>query len=146
KTGEVKLAVDVNEGVPWQVAEVRVEGFEGSKVETVPVRHFVGQPWTDQLQQDAATEIRRAFYAQGYPDVRVRLRREAGAEREGRKDVVISARVTTGYQVKVGAVRFENVGDTKEAVLRRRVRTQPGDKIFRPLKTETRSSAETSRS
>jgi outer membrane protein insertion porin family len=127
KTGEVTVVIEVNEGVPWRIAEMRVDGLAGSHVKAVPLAHFVGQPWTEQAQQDAATEVRRAFYAQGYPDVRVTVKRETGPERDAHKDVVVSLNVTPGEQVKVGTVRFEGRGDVKEPVLRRRVRAQPGD-------------------
>ena len=129
RTGAVVVAVAVTEGPRWQVSAVRVEGAEGSGVALDGVQTFVGQPWTDALQQSVAGAVRKAFYTQGYADVRVRVAREAGAVRDGRKEVTVTARVQAGEPVRLGAVRFEGAAHVRESVLRRRVQAKPGEPL-----------------
>lgn len=129
RTGAVKIAVAVTEGARWQVAQVQVEGAEGTGVEIDGIAKFVGKPWTEALQQSAAGEVRRAFYARGYMDARVRATRAAGPERAGRKEASVTLRVEPGERVRSGAVRFEGAEHVREDVLRRRVRIQPGEDL-----------------
>lgn len=134
-TGAVAVSVIVTEGARWEVRAVRIEGAEGTGIAPDRERSFVGQPWTDALQQNVAGEVRKAFYALGYVDARVRVVGEAGPAREGRKDVTVTARVRPGEKVRVGAVRFEGAVHVREDVLRRRVRAKP-DAPLNPLEID----------
>jgi outer membrane protein insertion porin family len=129
QTGEVKVTIEVNEGVIWMVSEVREATRGASDWNFAPLQRFVGQPWTEQLQQDAATEIRRHFLGQGFADVRVRMTPEPSPVVEGHKDVVVLARIATGEKITLGNVKFENAGKTKESVLRRRVHASTGEPL-----------------
>jgi outer membrane protein assembly factor BamA len=131
RTGAVAVAVAVTEGARWQVSAVRGEGLEGTGVAADGGRNFVGQPWTDALQQSLASEVRKALFAQGYADARVRVTREAGEARDGRKDVTVTTRVQAGELVRLGAVRFEGVAHVREDVLQRRVHAKPGEPLDR---------------
>ncbi len=128
-TGAVVVAVAVTEGARWQVSAVRVEGAEGTGVELADGRVFVGRPWTDALQQSVAGELRKALYAKGYADARVRVTHGAGVGQAERKDVVVTARVRPGEPVRLGAVRFEGAVHVREDVLRRRVEARPGEPL-----------------
>ena len=128
RTGAVGVAVAVTEGARWQVSTVQVEGAEGTGVAAdLPApprqagggRAFVGKPWSDALQQSVAGAVKKAFYEKGYADARVRVTREAGPARDGRKDVAVTARVQAGELVRLGAVRFEGAVHVREGVLRR---------------------------
>ncbi len=135
RTGAVVVAVAVTEGALWQVSAVRVEGAEGTGVGVDGLEKFSGKPWTDVLQQSAAAEVRKAFYAKGYADARVRATREAGPAREGRKDAIVTLRVQPGELVRLGAVQFEGAEHVREEVLRRRVQAKP-DEPLNPLEID----------
>ena len=135
RTGAVVVSVAVTEGARWQVSAVRVEGAEGTGVEANGGRTLVGKPWTDALQQSLAGEVRKTFFAKGYADARVRVTREAGAVKDGRKDVTVIARVEAGELVRLGAVRFEGTEHVRESVLRRRVQAKP-DEPLNPLEID----------
>ena len=138
RTGAVGVAVAVTEGARWQVSTVQVEGAEGTGgAADLPApprqagggRAFVGKPWSDALQQSVAGAVKKAFYEKGYADARVRVTREAGPARDGRKDVAVTARVQAGELVRLGAVRFEGAVRVREDVLRRRVQAKPDDPL-----------------
>lgn len=126
RTGEVRLAVDVTQAAWWQVTAVQVNA--GGKP-TPPVQQFVGQPWSQFWQQDVASAIREYFLKQGYPDVAQRFSREVEPARDGTRRVTVSVDVNSGEQVRVGAVRFEGAKRTNESILRRRVRSRPGQPL-----------------
>lgn len=128
-TGEVRLGIEVTEGLPWRVEDIRVEGGTGDDVTAEQVRRFIGRPWSEAVQQDIATEIRNAYYAKGFPDVSVRMTAEPGEPVEGRRKVVVAGHVEPGQRVTVGRVRFEGAGATKEKVLRRRVHAKAGEAL-----------------
>ncbi|MCX6951075.1 MAG: hypothetical protein NTV51_02645, partial [Verrucomicrobia bacterium] len=135
RTGAVGLTVAVTEGPKWVVGAVKVDGVDGTGIEVDDVRKFTGQPWTDSLQQSVAGQVRKALYAKGYADARVRMTREAGPAKEGVKEVAVRVRAVAGPLVKVGEVRFEGTEHVREEVLRRRVQARPGDPL-NPLETD----------
>ncbi len=125
-TGQVSLALAAVEGVPWRVAAVDVEVIDGAAENSEKVQRFVGQNWTDSVQQDLAAELRRSYLAVGFPDVRVRVTHETAPPQDGWRDVRVNALVRPGEHVTVGQVRYEGAGDVRPSVLQRRVRAQPG--------------------
>lgn len=135
RTGAVVVAVTVKEGTQWRVGAVRVDGADGTGVEVDGVSAFVGQPWTDSLQQNLAGQVRKAFFGKGYADVRVRMIREAAAPKEGRTEVTVVARVRPGEIVRQGPVRFAGRGHVREEVLQRRVQAKP-DEPLNPLEVD----------
>lgn len=135
RTGAVVVPVTVKEGPKWRVGAVRVDGVEDTGVEVDSVRSFVGQPWTDSLQQSVAGQVRRAFFGKGYADVRVRMIRESAAAKDGRTEVTVIARVRPGDVVRLGEVRFAGREQVREEVLRRRVQAKP-DAPLNPLEVD----------
>lgn len=135
RTGEVVIAVVVAEGARWQVGAVRIEGAEATGVMVEGLEKFSGKLWTEVVQQSLAGEVRKAFFAQGYADVRVQATRTAGPARDGRKDATVTLRVEPGERVRLGEVRFEGAEHMHEAVLRRRVHAQP-DQLLNPLEID----------
>lgn len=129
RTGEVRLTIDVTEGVPWQIADIQVEQPRPVEDVRVDVTRFTGQAWTGSTAQDLAADVRRSFFAAGYPDVRVRVSYDARAADARSKDVSVTVRVEPGERVTLGRVRFEGSEDVKDSVLQRRVRAQPGDPL-----------------
>ena len=135
RTGAVVIAVTVTEGVRWQVRAVRVVGADVPSATVAGLARWVGKPWTEALQQSVAGEVRKALFAQGLADARVRLTRETGEAANGRKDVDVVAQVRPGERVRLGAVRFEGAEKTREEGLLRHVRA-PADALLNPLEMD----------
>jgi outer membrane protein assembly complex protein YaeT len=129
RTGAVVVSVAVTEGAMWVVSAVRIDGTEGTNVVVDGVQKAVGQPWTAAVEQNVAGQVRKAFYAKGYADARVRMAHEAGAAKNGVKDATVVARVRAGRIVTLGAVRFEGAEEVREGVLRRRVQAKEGEPL-----------------
>lgn len=128
-SGAVRVTVQVREGPMWKVASVDVTAAAATGIDAAALQRFVGQPWSESVQQDAAAELRRLFYAKGYPDARVAITHAATPAADGHKDVAVVARVRAGEAVTLGRVRFEGAGDVRESVLRRRVKVQSGEPL-----------------
>lgn len=128
-TGKVGLTIEVDEGLPWRVAEVNVAVAEETAVDTGGVQRFAGQAWSESVQPDIAAEVRRSFFAAGYPDVHVRVTRAVGEANGDWKEVTLNVRVRPGEKVAVGDIRFEGANDVRDSVLRRRVRLVEGEPL-----------------
>lgn len=129
ETGKVDADILVNEGPRWEVATLTLEGRHETVADIPGLKEFLAQPWSDYWQQDVAAAIRNHFYREGHPDVRVRLRHEVREVGSREKAVDVVARVNPGEAVTIGEVRFEGAERTKEVVLRRRIRNEPGDPL-----------------
>ena len=132
RTGRVDVSVVVNEGPRWMVSSVNVEGAEGTGVDSAV---NIEKPWSRLWQQDTTEEVRRAFYEQGYADVNLEIKPTAAEPADGRRDVAVKVQVTPGPKVKLGSVRFAGNAHTRESVMRRRVRAEPGEPL-NPLQLE----------
>jgi outer membrane protein assembly complex protein YaeT len=130
--GRVKVAIQVVPGPQWRVSALGFDVKGGGVVPPELAADRLDQPWSELWRQDAATEIRRWYYKHGYPDVRVRLAAKAAPEADGYRAATVTARVTPGPQVRVGAVRFTGNERTRESVLRPLVAARPGD-LFNPV-------------
>jgi outer membrane protein assembly complex protein YaeT len=126
RTGAVSVVVTVKEGAPWRVTAVRLRGAETTGIGDEAGKSFLGQAWTDTLQQNLAGEVRKALFAKGYADAHVRLTRKAAPATEGRKDVTIFVDVQAEEIVKVGPVKFVGAEKVRDDVLQRRVEGQVG--------------------
>lgn len=126
-TGDVRVAIKVNEGPAWIVERVdfAVAGDQAGAPRLEDDR--VGRPWSGLWQQDFATLVRRWYYERGYPDVQVRLTPQAAPARDGRRAVTVLARVRPGKLVHVGRIRFEGNARTREVVMRPLVKAKTGD-------------------
>ena len=139
-TGEVRALIEVREGARLRVADVRIEGGAETGVD-VKITKQIGGVWSESVQQDISAEIRRAFYAKGYPDVSVRMAREVRdpvVEASPRpdatapgfwKDVTVIARVTAGEFVVLGPIRYRIEGGTRQSVVERRAHVKEGDPL-----------------
>lgn len=128
KSGKVDIEVDVHEGARWQTRSLEIEGTPAGESKPA-VQQFVGQPWSQYWQQDVISAIREQFLRRGYPDVRVWLTHTDAEERDGQRQVAVVAHVHSGELVRVGQIRFEGARKTAESVLRRRVKSDPGQPL-----------------
>lgn len=134
-TGRVTLDVVVTEGPLWRVDSLRHAGNGATEVALEGLDDRTGVPWNFLWQQDVSAAIRQQYYQAGYPDVAVRLTREAGPALEGGRPVQAIAEITPGPQVRVGEIKFTGDLRTRPQVLRRRATAEPGD-LLNPLSLE----------
>jgi len=134
-TGRVSVDISATEGPRWRVASLRHEDNGGTDVTMESIESRTGVPWNFLWQQDVSAAIRQRYYHAGYPDVTVRLSREADPVSNGERAVHVVAAATPGPQVTVGEVIFTGEVRTRQQVLRRRVTAEPGD-LLNPLSLE----------
>ena len=124
--GEVRVRIAVQEGRRWVVNALRFEIAGGGEAPLKVADEHLGRPWTSLWQQDTATAIRRWYYKLGHPDVQIKLTAQTALAADGTKAVTVTAHVTPGPEVRVGQVNFTGNIHTREATLRRLVRSQTG--------------------
>lgn len=127
--GGVTIRVEVSEGPRWVVDAARYVRDEGDTVKLPPVEPWAGRPWSPTLQEDIREAVRQAYYAEGFPDIGVHVETEPAAAGDGVKHVNVVTTIVPGPHVTVGKVKFVGNEVTKESVLRRRVRLEPGDAL-----------------
>ncbi|MDP2138961.1 MAG: BamA/TamA family outer membrane protein [Candidatus Didemnitutus sp.] len=126
-TGRVSVKVVVQEGRRWVVEEVKFAISDASEAPDDVIAGRLAKAWNSPWRQDTATAIRRWYYNRGHPDVTVTLTAQTTDRSDGTKAVTVLAAVQPGPEVRVGAVRFEGNRYTREATLRRFVRSGPGE-------------------
>lgn len=126
ETGAVHAKIIVQEGRKWMVNVLQLNIADGSAGPTELIAAHTGQPWTALWRQDTATAIRRWYYKQGHPDVQIKLTPQTVPAPDGTNSVTVTADVTPGPVVQVGAVRFNGNTHTRDSTLRRLVRSKPG--------------------
>ncbi len=132
-TGDVHIKIAVQEGRRWVVNALQFENSDGRDVPIELVGERIGKSWTSLWRQDTATAIRRWYYQRGRPDVEIKLTAQTALALDGTKSVTIVAHLTPGQEVRVGQVRFSGNTHTREATLRRLVRSEPGT-LLDPIK------------
>lgn len=128
-TGNTHVRVTVREGARWRVGELRLAVDGDGETPTELTTQRIGRPWSPTWRQDTLTAIRRWYYAHGYPDVQVRIDAAAAPPANGRRTVVVTAKIVPGSKVRVGEVRFTGNAHTRESALRRLVPIHTGDPL-----------------
>ncbi len=131
ESGAVTVALTVKPGPRWIVRSIRLlpESGEAPPQSAVAV---AGQPWSTLWRQDAAASIRRWYFERGYPDVQVQIEAEAQPEESGLRQVDVVAKIRPGEHVKLGRISVRGNVRTRESVIRRAIRSEPGDP-FNPI-------------
>ncbi|HEX2099358.1 MAG TPA: POTRA domain-containing protein, partial [Candidatus Synoicihabitans sp.] len=134
-SGEVTISVEVQAGPQSWVDEIVVTGDHPTDLRWPGLDEREQQPWSFAWEQDAMEILRHSLYQRGYPDVRIRSSRVERPGAEGRRLARVTFSIVTGPRVVVKDVRFAGEHGVKESVLRRRVRTEPGEPLD-PLRFE----------
>jgi outer membrane protein assembly complex protein YaeT len=116
----------VHEGRRWLVNALRFALADGSGAPDHLAGPRTDKPWNSFWRQDTATAIRAWYYARGHPDVRIKLVAQTAPAADGTNAVTVTAEVVPGPEVHVGQIRFNGNTHTRDATLRRLVRTPPG--------------------
>jgi outer membrane protein insertion porin family len=125
-TGHVRVKIAVQEGRRWMVNALQFDPADGSAAPVKLAAERTGQPWTSLWRQDITTAIRRWYYARGHPDVQIKLEAQTALALDGTKAVTVVAHISPGAVVHVGQIRFNGNTHTRDATLRRLVRSKPG--------------------
>lgn len=123
ETGAVQIKILVKEGPKFLVRSIRTEIFYGtnaqpSETSTIETNAIYSKLW----QQDFAQALRATNYHRGYADTRVEITTE---KKVATNDVILMdlvAKVKSGQEIQLRAVRFTGLKKSKEVVLKRRVR------------------------
>lgn len=119
--GAMDLRVKVTEGerYHWQKVNYVSETEDAEARACLPASSSLDGYYSRESEQDLVTELRRAFYAAGYPDVRMELTREIRRDAEmGAKLVEVTVRVIPGDRIRLGSVVFEGLEHTDVEFLR----------------------------
>ena len=139
RTGRMDLEIQVSEGLKSVVRSIREEFFSAGDTKPVEVLNLTtNTPFSKLWQQDFIRQVRATNYHRGFPDTQVdlsQLRRETTADQI---QVDLLARVQSGEQVRLGEVHFVGAKRTKESLMDRRVRLQPGSLLDRVAVEEGR--------
>jgi outer membrane protein assembly complex protein YaeT len=132
KTGGVDLHLAVDEGTRTLVRSVRKEIYEpGSSEPARIVESTLNQPYSTYWEQSFRQELRAEQYRRGHPDADATLTLVNRDALDGTSHIDLLARVETGLRVEVGEVRFHGNERTRNSILDRRVKLDPGDPLNR---------------
>ena len=130
-TGLVKLLINVKQGPQWYTAELALNVTGPGPTPLDIEKKNLGKPWSAWWRHDAETDLRRWYYQQGYPDVRIAIVPEAATATtsSGSRRVIARATIHTGALIHLGDIRFQGNTRTREAVLRPLIKAKPGDPL-----------------
>lgn len=112
------------------VKVLRRGGVEREEALAVEPNTLLTQAW----EQDQRSTLRNEAFAQGYPDVAVRLEREAVDSEENDPDKrIFDYRIIAdwGEAARLGEVRFSGDEATRRTILRQRLKLREGDPLDR---------------
>lgn len=134
-TGDVEIKVIVQEGPRWEVKHLAFAGAEDGKVKLPVEAGWVDRPWNSSWQEDLKEVMRQQYYRSGFPDVDIVVEPKAAGVVDNVKPITAVTTIKSGPSVTVGEVKIEGAVHTKESVLRRRIRLDPGEPL-NPLRAE----------
>jgi outer membrane protein insertion porin family len=131
-TGAVNVDIFVKEGPKSLVRTITTE-IEGASTnsQTMATNAVFSQMWL----QDFVQSVKRTFYKKGNADVRVDISQPRREPKDNTIEIDLLARVTPGPKIYVGKVEFQGEKQTKESMMRDRVRLEFGD-LLNPIKVE----------
>jgi outer membrane protein assembly complex protein YaeT len=121
---EADVAIEVHEGIRYEVARIEFEGIEPVDL------GLVGHPYQARLPVQAASALRRKLLDEGHQHCEIEgsvdLDDETGA-------CVLRFAVTRGPKIRIGEVGFEGNERTKTRFLRRRAALPEGEVLTQEL-------------
>ncbi len=124
--GHVVIEVRVDEGLAARIATVQFEG--AAAISEADLRAVAGvetgAPFVATAPSAAAERVRQRYFGLGFPHVRV-----APEARQQGADVDLVLHIEEGAQIRVGQIQIVGLGKTHEALVRKRIRLDPGDPL-----------------
>lgn len=125
-TGAVGISITVREGPKYIIHSIRekfIDGATSNEDRTITPNHPYSRIWL----QDFELGIKTNQYHLGYPDTAVDIQNLPGATGQAPTQKDLLAVVTSGPQVRIGAVDFSGAKRTSRRLLKRSVRIARGD-------------------
>jgi outer membrane protein assembly factor BamA len=125
ETGRTRITLQVQEGRRYLVRSCQLKLPDSSvtaEVELPPIAE--AQAYSQTWEQDIAQAMEVELYRKGYPDARAQVVEIGRAEGSDVVWLDLAVEVEGGEQVKLGSVRFEGVGHSRESFLLRRARVE----------------------
>jgi outer membrane protein insertion porin family len=139
ETGAVTIVLEVTEGLQSLVRSIRKEFFYNGEDEPQEVRTVqTNTPFSRLWLQDFTQQLRATNYHRGYPDTTVDVSQVRRDTVEDQVLVDLLAQIRSGPRIRLGEIKFEGNEKTKESVMRRRVRLEPGRPLDRILAEQGR--------
>ena len=135
KTQVAHIVVTVRQGPLWRASALRVTVVGPGPTPPDLEKKKYCLTWSVWWRHDAESDLRRWYFQRGYADVRVTLAPQPGAPTNGVRVVIVNARIETGSEVRLAAIRFEGNTRTHNAVLRPLVKARQGQPL-NPLQSE----------
>ena len=122
------LPVTIVEGPVFQVSEVRVEGVRGRAEADVRSAFGVqaGAPYEPARVDEGRRTVEAGYRRDGFNHVRIRVTRDVDRE-SGR--VALGLIVTEGPRQVLAVVAIEGAGGTREEVVTRAIKAEPGSPV-----------------
>lgn len=136
-SGEVDVLLRIDEGRLHRVRGLEVRMKNGDVPEEVDIgrTEFKDQLLSADWQRQQVRRVINRFYAAGYPDVASRTRVKIVEERVDDLICELIIEVDPGPRLRLGGLRFEGHGRTREGLLNRKMLIREGD-WFNPLLLE----------
>jgi outer membrane protein assembly complex protein YaeT len=128
KTGAVAIRIDVEEGAKFLVHSVHEEfTYEGVARPNESRTIFPNKPFSRLWAQDFTLSLKTNQFRRGYPDTTVELQTLTTKPDGGTVEADLLAKVDSGSQIRIGAVKFQGQKRTSLRLMSRRVRIQRGE-------------------
>ena len=128
-TGEVMVEVTVRESLPTIVRSVMVRVPDGDQVTEARRPLKPGEPYSQLWQQGLAQTLQAEQQVKGFPDATVEF---AALQRETNATSIqldLSAKVTPGPFIRVGALIEKGITRTRPSVVRSRIKLEEGEPL-----------------
>jgi outer membrane protein insertion porin family len=135
ENGEVDVDISIEPGARWLIAAAEMSGDADLGMRLAESASIVGESWTQAKEQDWTERVRRAYYLDGYPDVRLEVTHELGEVDGPQRPIRMMLTISSGTQFTMGPAQFVGSHEVNETVLRRRTDLSAGDKL-NPIEVE----------
>jgi outer membrane protein insertion porin family len=133
-SGAVAVSVTVAEGPKYIIHSIRerfIDGASTNQDRVIQPNHPYSRIWL----QDFELSIKTNQFHLGYPDAKVEIQNLPAAQDRPPTQKDLLALVTSGPQVRIGAVEFSGAKRTKKRLLKRSVRITRGE-LLDPTRVE----------
>ncbi len=126
ETGAVAIRAEVKPGPVYFVDQLVLQAPDESGAITTKTETLPDQRFSPSWLQQQAQNLRNGYYADGHPEVLVKQEIEELSASDDEVRVKVVLIVEPGPVVRIGEVRFENMGDTDKKLLAKQAGLQEG--------------------
>lgn len=137
ESGAVEVTVKVKKGRLHFLDSVHVANTNVDLGSVIDFSLWEGQPYSKEVKQDILKTVRNAYFAKGYPQVKLQETLESN-EVDGKVLHQLDIKVSSGVQVDIGAIAINGLRLTHESFVRKKLNLVPGDPLNPILLDENR--------